>query len=143
MQSAKKKSVGFLITTTANLLNNTINNELRIHKIAIEQRAILEIIELKKEIKQSDLTNLLGKDKTTISRTLKSLENKNFVIKEKINNKTFILRLSKLGEKVLIETKDIVDNFREKILLEFTQKELDDLYIYLEKIQNIIIKEKD
>jgi DNA-binding MarR family transcriptional regulator len=143
MQSAKKKSVGFLITTTANLLNNTINNELRIHKIAIEQRAILEIIELKKEIKQSDLTNILGKDKTTISRTLKSLENKNFVIKEKINNKTFILRLSKLGEKVLIETKDIVDNFREKILLEFTQKELDDLYIYLEKIQNIIIKEKD
>jgi DNA-binding MarR family transcriptional regulator len=143
MQSTKKKSIGFLITTTANLLNNTINNELRIHKIAIEQRAILEIIELKKEIKQSDLTNILGKDKTTISRTLKSLENKNFVIKEKINNKTFILRLSKLGEKVLIETKDIVDNFREKILLEFTQKELDDLYIYLEKIQNIIIKEKD
>jgi DNA-binding MarR family transcriptional regulator len=143
MQSAKKKSVGFLITTTANLLNNTINNELRIHKIAIEQRAILEIIELKKEIKQSDLTNLLGKDKTTISRTLKSLENKDFVIKEKINNKTFILRLSKLGEKVLMETKDIVDNFREKILLEFTQNELDDLYMYLEKIQNIIIKEKD
>jgi DNA-binding MarR family transcriptional regulator len=143
MQSTKKKSIGFLITTTANLLNNTINNELRIHKIAIEQRAILEIIELKKEIKQSDLTNLLGKDKTTISRTLKSLENKDFVIKEKINNKTFILRLSKLGEKVLMETKDIVDNFREKILLEFTQNELDDLYMYLEKIQNIIIKEKD
>ncbi len=142
MQSTKKKSIGFLITTTANLLNNTINNELRIHKIAIEQRAILEIIESKKEIKQSDLTNLLGKDKTTISRTLKSLENKDFVIKEKINNKTFILRLSKLGEKVLMETKDIVDNFREKILLEFTQNELDDLYMYLEKIQNIIIKEK-
>jgi DNA-binding MarR family transcriptional regulator len=143
MQSTTKKSVGFLITTTANLLNNSINSELKPYKIAIEQRAILEIIESKKEIKQSDLTNLLGKDKTTISRTLKTLENKDFVIKEKINNKTFILRLSKSGEKVLIETKDIVDNFREKILLEFTQKELDDLYIYLEKIQNIIIKEKD
>ena len=47
MQSTKKKTIGFLITTTANLLNNTINNELRIHKIAIEQRAILEIIESK------------------------------------------------------------------------------------------------
>lgn len=66
MQSTKK-SIGFLITTATNLLNNTINNELRIHKIAIEQRAILEIIESKKEIKQSDLTNLLGKDKTTIN----------------------------------------------------------------------------
>lgn len=142
MQSAKKKSVGFLITTTANLLNNSVNSELKLYKIAIEQRAILEIIESKKEIRQSDLTNLLGKDKTTISRTLKSLENKNFIIKEKIDNKIFILRLTESGEKVLIETKNIVANFREKILFEFTENELNDLYIYLEKIHRIVKNEK-
>jgi DNA-binding MarR family transcriptional regulator len=140
MQSTTKKSVGFLITTTANLLNNSINNELKPYKIAIEQRAILEIIESKKEIRQSDLTNLLGKDKTTISRTLKTLENKNFIIKERIDNRTYKLKLSKLGEKAVMETKVIVDNFREKILLEFTQKELDNLYLSLEKINQIIKK---
>lgn len=140
MQSTTKKSVGFLITTTANLLNNSINNELKPYKIAIEQRAILEIIESKKEIKQSDLTNLLGKDKTTISRTLKTLENKNFIIKERIDNRTYKLKLSKLGEEAVMETKVIVDNFREKILLEFTQKELDNLYLSLEKINQIIKK---
>ena len=140
MQSTTKKSVGFLITTTANLLNNSINNELKPYKIAIEQRAILEIIESKKEIRQSDLTNLLGKDKTTISRTLKTLENKNFIIKERIDNKTYKLKLSKLGEEAVMETKVIVDNFREKILLEFTENELDNLYLSLEKINQIIKK---
>jgi DNA-binding MarR family transcriptional regulator len=140
MQSTTKKSVGFLITTTANLLNNSINNELKPYKIAIEQRAILEIIESKKEIRQSDLTNLLGKDKTTISRTLKTLENKNFIIKERIDNRTYKLKLSKLGEKAVMETKVIVDNFREKILLEFTENELYNLYLSLEKINQIIKK---
>jgi DNA-binding MarR family transcriptional regulator len=140
MQSTTKKSVGFLITTTANLLNNSINNELKPYKIAIEQRAILEIIESKKEIRQSDLTNLLGKDKTTISRALKTLENKNFIIKERIDNKTYKLKLSKLGEEAVMETKVIVDNFREKILLEFTENELDNLYLSLEKINQIIKK---
>jgi DNA-binding MarR family transcriptional regulator len=142
MQSTTKKSVGFLITTTANLLNNSINSELKPYKIAIEQRAILEIIESKKEIKQSDLTNLLGKDKTTISRTLKTLENKNFIIKERIDNRTYKLKLSKLGEKAVMETKVIVDNFREKILLEFTENELDNLYLSLEKINLIVKNEK-
>ena len=140
MQSTTKKSVGFLITTTANLLNNSINNELKPYKIAIEQRAILEIIESKKEIRQSDLTNLLGKDKTTISRALKTLENKNFIIKERIDNKTYKLKLSKLGEEAVMETKVIVDNFREKILLEFTENELYNLYLSLEKINQIIKK---
>lgn len=44
-----------------------------------------------------------------------SLENKDFVIKRKINNKTFILRLSKLGEKVLM---------KQKILLIILEKRL-------------------
>jgi hypothetical protein len=39
-----------------------------------------------------------------------------------------------------METKVIVDNFRENILLEFTENELDNLYLSLEKINQIVKK---
>jgi len=44
MPLKQQKSIGFFISNTANLLNNTINKELYPYQIAIEQRAILEKI---------------------------------------------------------------------------------------------------
>jgi len=143
MPLKQQKSIGFFISNTANLLNNTINKELYPYQIAIEQRAILEIIKSKEVIKQSDLGNILAKDKTTISRTLKTLENKNYIIKEKIDRKTFIIKLSSLGEEVLKKTKNIVDNFRKKILEEFDKEDISNLYKYLEKINKVVKERKD
>lgn len=143
MEEKQQKSLGFFISNTANLLNSTINKELNAYEIAIEQRAILEIIASKKEIKQTQLGNILTKDKTTISRTLKTLENKNYIIKEKIDNKTYIIKLSKQGSEVLEKTKNIVNDFRKKILLEFTKEEIENLYNSLEKINRIVKERKD
>ena len=143
MPLKQQKSIGFFISNTANLLNNTINKELYPYQIAIEQRAILEIIKSKEVIKQSDLGNILAKDKTTISRTLKTLENKNYIIKEKIDRKTFIIKLSSLGEEVLKKTNNIVDNFRKKILEEFDKEDISNLYKYLEKINKVVKERKD
>lgn len=143
MEEKQQKSLGFFISNTANLLNSTINKELNAYEIAIEQRAILEIIASKKEIKQTQLGNILTKDKTTISRTLKTLENKNYIIKEKIDNKTYIIKLSKQGSEVLEKTKNIVNDFRKKILLEFSKEEIENLYNSLEKINKIIKERKD
>jgi len=89
------------------------------------------------------LGNILAKDKTTISRTLKTLENKNYIIKEKIDRKTFIIKLSSLGEEVLKKTNNIVDNFRKKILEEFDKEDISNLYKYLEKINKVVKERKD
>lgn len=138
MSSESNKSIGFSISHTANLLNSSMNKKLVPYKIAIEQRAILEIIKKENSIKQSDLGNILKKDRTTISRALKTLETKAYIIKEKIDNKTYVIKLSKLGEKVMNESEEIVANFRKNLLEELTQEEIDNLYICLNKINSLI-----
>jgi DNA-binding MarR family transcriptional regulator len=138
MSSEGNESIGFSISHTANLLNSSMNKKLVPYKIAIEQRAILEIIKKENSIRQSDLGNILKKDRTTISRTLKTLETKAYIIKEMIDNKTFVIKLSKLGEKVMNESEEIVANFRKNLLEELTQEEIDNLYKCLNKINSLI-----
>ncbi len=138
MTSKLGKSVGIVVTNTAVLLNSSINKKLHPFGIAIEQRAILEIIMNKGSLKQAELTTILCRDRTTISRTLKTLENKDYIKKEKIDNKVFIITLSDKGIDVMEKTQDIVNEFRSKILSNFTEEEIENLYTYLEKIQDIV-----
>jgi len=133
-----QKTVGIAISQTSNLLNSSINKKIKDFGIAIEQRMILELIQKEKQIKQSDLTKALEKDKTTISRTLSTLEKKQYIIKEKIDNKNHLIKLSDLGEKVMKRSQKEVSLFREKIVSEFTKEELDNLYCYLERINKIV-----
>ncbi|TLP37735.1 MarR family winged helix-turn-helix transcriptional regulator [Arcobacter arenosus] len=138
MTSRLGKSIGIVVTNTAVLLNSSINKKLQPFGIAIEQRAILEIIMNKGCIKQTELTTILCRDRTTISRTLKTLENKDYIKKEKIDNKIFMIKLSEKGIDVMEKTQDIVNEFRNNILSNFTEDEIDNLYAYLEKIQDIV-----
>ena len=134
MKTELKKSIGFKINQTANLLNSSFNQKLQTYEIAIEQRAILEIIKFEKDINQTKIAEILGKDKTTISRTIKTLENKNYLIKEKIDNRTNIIKLSKLGDEVIKKSNEEVKLFREKIASKFTQDEITQLFEYLNRV---------
>jgi DNA-binding MarR family transcriptional regulator len=138
MAKELKKSIGFRISNLANLLNSTINKKILQYDIAIEQRAIMESIMFNGEIKQNDLTGLLAKDKTTISRTLKTLENKNYIVKEKIDKKTYVIKLSEKGLEVMKNSEDTVAQFRKKISSEFTKEEEENLYSYLSRIEKVI-----
>ncbi|PLY05663.1 MAG: hypothetical protein C0625_12605 [Arcobacter sp.] len=137
METKIKKSIGFSISHTANLLNSSINKKIKPFGIAIEQRAILELINSNKTIKQTELVNILSKDKTTISRTLKALEDKNYIIKEKSDNRIYIIKLSKLGQSVLEKSEKVVSKFREKIDLELSSEEIDNLYKILNKLEKV------
>lgn len=134
----QKKSIGLTISHTATLLNNSMNKKIKPYGIAIEQRAILEIIDSKIEIKQSKLCDILQKDKTTISRTLKTLESKKYINRVKIDNKTHLVNLTNLGKKVLEDTKDIVIEFRENIIDALKEEEISNLYSYIDKINTVI-----
>lgn len=133
-----QKTVGIAISQAANLLNSTMNKKIKSYGIAIEQRTILELIQKEKKIKQSELTKVLTKDKTTISRTLSALEKKKYIIKEKIDNKTYIIKLSKLGEEVMKNSEKEVLDFREKISQGLSPEEINHLYYILNKLANVI-----
>ncbi len=129
-----EKSLGFRINRTANKLNNKYNQILQAFDIAPEQRATLEIIKYESEVNQTKIANILGKDKTTISRTLNTLENKNLITKSQIDKRTNLIQLTKKGEEILNDSFLDVKEFRKKLTSKLSEEELNQLFSLLEKV---------
>ena len=129
-----ESSIGFKINQTANKINNKFNTVLQKYDIAPEQRAALEIIKYEKEVNQTKIANILAKDKTTISRTLASLEKKGFILKKQINKRTNLIELTPQGEKILEESVLIVKEFRKKVSSNLDENEIQKIVELLEKV---------
>ena len=129
-----ESSIGFKINQTANKINNKFNTVLQKYDIAPEQRAALEIIKYEKEVNQTKIANILAKDKTTISRTLASLEKKGFILKKQINKRTNLIELTPQGEKILEESVIIVKEFRKKVSSNLDENEIQKIVELLEKV---------
>ena len=129
-----EKSLGFKINQTANKLNNKFNLLLQTYDIAPEQRATLEIIKYEKDVNQTKIAQILGKDKTTISRTLATLEKKGFISKIQIDKRTNQIELTPLSQKVLEESSQEVKDFRQNLISNLSENEVQELIRLLEKV---------
>ena len=129
-----EKSIGFKINQTANKLNNKYNQLLQSFDIAPEQRATLEIIKYEIDVTQTKIANILGKDKTTISRTLNSLENKGFIIKSQKDKRTNLIEITQKSEDILNESSSCVKTFRKNLTSKLDNEEINKLIILLEKV---------
>ena len=136
MKYKLQDSIVLKINQTANKLNNEFNKVLNTYNIAPEQRATLEIIQNDKDINQTKIAQILGKDKTTICRSLTSLEKKGLITKSEIKNdkRVNILKLTKKAEEVLEESKESVYEYREKLSQSLDKDEIKMLFSLLEKI---------
>jgi DNA-binding MarR family transcriptional regulator len=134
MKNKLKESIGFKINITANIINSSFNQILNKHEIAIEQRAALEILKYEENVSQTKIAKILGKDKTTISRTLKTLEKKGYILKEEIDKRTNLIKLTSLGENVLEKSSQDVKDFRAKMLSKLTSQEIEQLFNTLDKV---------
>lgn len=129
-----EKSLGFKINQAANKINNKFTQLLNQFDIAPEQRATLEIIKYEKDVNQTKIANMLGKDKTTISRTLSTLEKKGFILKKQIDKRTNLIELTKFGEEILEKSALQVKEFRNTLFSNLEQEEVDLLIHLLEKV---------
>lgn len=129
-----EKSIGFKVNQTANKINNKYIQLLQPFDIAPEQRAALEIIKYEADVNQTKIANILGKDKTTISRTLKTLENKNLITKSQIDKRTNLIQLTQKGEEILNDSFSDVKGFRKKLTSKLSEEELNQLFSLLEKV---------
>ena len=129
-----EKSIGFKINQTANKINNKFNIVLQKYDIAPEQRATLEIIKYEKDVNQTKIAQILGKDKTTISRTLATLEKKGFISKIQIDKRTNQIELTPLSQKVLEESSQEVKDFRQNLISNLSENEVQELIRLLEKV---------
>lgn len=127
-------SIGFKINQSANKINNKFNTLLQKYDIAPEQRATLEIIKYEKEVNQTKIANILAKDKTTISRTLATLEKKGLILKKQIDKRTNLIELTLEGEKILEESALTVKEFREKVSSNLNENEINKIVELLEKV---------
>lgn len=142
METQLKQSIGFNINKTANLINSSFNLALQKHDIALEQRATLEIIKFEENVTQTKIAQILGKDKTTISRTLKTLEKKGYIKKEELDKRTYLIKLTKHGEDVLDESAQTVQDFRSKIASKLSQNEINQFFTSLEKVVMALSEQK-
>ncbi|QKF68554.1 transcriptional regulator, MarR family [Arcobacter venerupis] len=129
-----EKSLGFKINQTANKINNKYTQVLHTFDIAPEQRATLEIIKYEEDVNQTKIANILGKDKTTISRTLATLEKKGFILKKQIDKRTNLIELTKLGDEILEKSANQVKEFRDSLFSNLEDTEVTILINLLEKV---------
>ncbi len=129
-----EKSIGFKINQTANKLNNKYNQLLQEYDIAPEQRATLEIIKYETDVNQTKIANILGKDKTTISRTLNTLEKKGFITKSQKDKRTNLIEITLKGENILNNSSTKVNSFRKNLISKLNDDEVVNLILLLEKV---------
>ncbi|MGB0989189.1 hypothetical protein CRV03_05515 [Arcobacter sp. F155] len=138
MNYALKDSIAYRLIRSSNSVVNSLNKILSAYDIAIEQRATLEIIKYEPNVNQTKIAQLLGKDKTTISRSLNSLEKKELITREsdtqndKRSNK---IKLTKKGERILEETLPYVTDFREGLNSKISEKEHKLFFEILDKLE--------
>lgn len=138
MAYALEKSIGFKINQTANKINSKFNIVLQKYDIAPEQRATLEIIKYEKDVNQTKIANILAKDKTTISRTLATLEKKGFILKKQIDKRTNLIELTNKGEKILEESALTIKTFRENLSSKLDENEINKIVELLEKVASSV-----
>lgn len=136
MKYALKSSIGYRLASSANVINQQLTQLLKPYGIAIEQRATLEIIKFEPQANQNSIAQILGKDKTTVSRTLKALETKGFIVKTSLKNdkRNKSMSLTSQGEMILEQTEDILNQFRQSMNDKLTASEKETLFNLLHKL---------
>ena len=137
MNYALKNSIAYRFIRGANSVNKTLNKKLNPYNIAIEQRATLEIIKFESNVNQTTISNLLGKDKTTISRSLNSLEKKGLIKKSETlgDKRSNNIQLTSSGERILEDTLDEVTSYRESLNDKLSKEELEAFFKIIDKLE--------
>lgn len=144
MESELNNSILFRVNHTANLLNSSFNQTLQPFDIAIEQRITLEYIKNKNSVNQTKIAKVLAKDKTTISRTLRTLESKGYIKRDErtTDKRTNLIKLTALGEEVLQRSSLSVKSFRNRLSSNLSKEERLQLFKLLDKVTGSIKEDK-
>lgn len=138
MNYALRKSLGYSLSRCANTINQDLNKILLPFGIAIEQRATLEIIKFETDVTQTIIADILGKDKTTICRTLNALEKKGFITRNDSHNdkRSKTIQLTSEGEEILQQTHTTISAFRQQLNDKLSPEELASLFNSLDKLSS-------
>lgn len=96
-----------------------------------------------KSVNVSELAEGLHVSMQSISRTLKSLENKGYIVREvdSDNRRNTLIKLSKKGNELVDKKKKDVEGYFERVFSHFTEEELQQYLNFQEKFYAAILEE--
>jgi len=145
-----KYSIGYKTNLVATILKTNFTKLLQpTFGIAAEQFATLKIISEDNEVTQTQIAERLGKDKTTVGRSINSLINKGMLNKrdEKSDRRANNISLTQKGEEILKATIPIAKHFNESVKNKLTKEDIETYYkvldIILEESKNMYSEKKE
>jgi DNA-binding MarR family transcriptional regulator len=138
-----KDSLGYKINLTATLLKTEFTKRLKPKcGIATEQFATLQIISEDDQITQTKIAERLGKNKTTIGRSIDSLIKKGLLVKQYTQDDKRVHRISltSQAQEILENAVPLAQNFNTFLKSKFTQEELKIFFKMLETLSEEIHK---
>ena len=132
-----KDSIGFRINLVATTLKTNFTKLLQPKcGIAAEQFATLKIIKEDSDVTQTRIAELLGKDKTTVGRSIESLLKKGLLAREDVESDRRANRVSltQKAEQILESAIPIAQKFNENIRSKFSKEEIENFFKVLDTI---------
>ena len=90
---------------------------------------------------QQEIVDKTGRDKGQITRLLKELEKKGFIVRQKdeVDKRSFCIQVTEKGVDTFSELKQHEEAITDKLLARFTEKELEQLKLFLEKMRKNLV----
>ncbi len=138
--------IGLEITLTASVYRATGQKTLKEHgcnDITREQLGILLLLSIQGELYQTQIANILGKDRPNITRMIDVLETKGFIKREKdlSNRRILIVRLTEKGSQLAESFKPLIERMNATQYKGMSDEEILILVKLLRKVRKNIIEE--
>lgn len=130
--------LGKIIANVNNKKNAYLNNRLKSIGLSYGQALVINAIHINGEIQQDMIVKELEIDKSAVTRILKSLEGKGFIIKNmcQSDHRVYKIILTKKGEEVYPLIHHILENMKKTMLKGITDEEKELLVQLLFKIRD-------
>jgi len=128
-------SIGYALSTTLNLLRKEFNSKTLKYNLTSEQYAVLKLLDELGSLTPTKIAEILKRDKATITRIINSLEKKGFIQKQKVDNRSFEIEITKEGYEHFKNADEIANEFHQKIRSLITDDEYKALLETLNKIR--------
>ena len=144
MSNLKKKTVDHVLRSTWQSVAKMYNEEAAKYSGTMAVGFALLSIDPKKGTPSTSLGPKMGMEATSLSRTLKSMEEKNLIIRKPhpIDGRSVLIHLTSLGKTHRASSKSAVMKFNEKVLHTVGNESLNNFHDVIEKINEIIESKK-
>ena len=144
MSNLKKKTVDHVLRSTWQSVAKMYNEEAAKYSGTMAVGFALLSIDPKKGTPSTSLGPKMGMEATSLSRTLKSMEEKNLIIRKPhpVDGRSVLIHLTSLGKTHRASSKSAVMKFNEKVLSTVGNESLNNFHDVIEKINEIIENKK-